>query len=184
MSRTGRHLDRETAMTLSIREYVQSDATDLARLVRSGDVSAAELLELATAQLDRLNPTLNAVNLPMLRQARERVQGPLDGTAGRGAVPDQGRDPGLCGAADFQRQPRLSQRHRQTAFGDRAAIARCRRCHHRQDQHAGTGAEGFYRSSRVRRHAQSLESRAHAGRIERWLGRRRRGRHRADGGRQ
>jgi amidase len=66
-------------MTLSIREYIQSDATALALLVKSGDVSAAELLELATAQLDRLNPTLNAVNLPMLREARERVAGPLDG---------------------------------------------------------------------------------------------------------
>ena len=58
-------------MTLSIKEYVQSDATDLARLVRTGDVSAAELLALATAQLERLNPMLNAVNLPMLRAGRE-----------------------------------------------------------------------------------------------------------------
>jgi amidase len=66
-------------MTLGMREYVQSDATALARLVRSGDVSAAELLELATAQLNRLNPELNAVNLPMLQQARERVRGPLAG---------------------------------------------------------------------------------------------------------
>jgi amidase len=66
-------------MTLSIKEYVQYDATDLARLVNTGDVSAAELLALATAQLERLNPTLNAVNLPMLREARERVQGQLTG---------------------------------------------------------------------------------------------------------
>ena len=66
-------------MTLSIKEYVQSDATDLARLVSTGDVSAAELLELATAQLERLNPMLNAVNLPMLREARERIQGQLTG---------------------------------------------------------------------------------------------------------
>jgi amidase len=66
-------------MTLSIKEYVQSDATDLARLVSTGDVSAAELLELATAQLERLNPTLNAVNRPMLREAQERVQATLTG---------------------------------------------------------------------------------------------------------
>jgi Amidase len=66
-------------MTLSMREYVQSDATGLAWLVRSGEVSAAELLDLAKAQLDRLNPKLNAVNLPMLREARERVSGPLQG---------------------------------------------------------------------------------------------------------
>jgi amidase len=66
-------------MTLSIKDYVQLDATDLARLVSTGDVSAAELLQLATAQLERLNPMLNAVNLPMLREARERVQGQLAG---------------------------------------------------------------------------------------------------------
>ena len=39
-------------MTLSIKEYVQSDATELARLVNVGDVSAAELLDLASAQLE------------------------------------------------------------------------------------------------------------------------------------
>ena len=61
-------------MTLSIKDYVQLDATDLAWLVSTGDVSAAELLDRATEQLERLNPMLNAVNLPMLREARERVQ--------------------------------------------------------------------------------------------------------------
>ncbi len=66
-------------MTLSTKEYVRSDATALAALVRVGDVSAAELLDLAAAQLERLNPKLNAVNRPMLREARERVQGELKG---------------------------------------------------------------------------------------------------------
>ena len=66
-------------MALSIKDYVQLDATDLAWLVSNGDVSAAELLDLATAQLERLNPQLNAVNVPMLREARDRVQGMLTG---------------------------------------------------------------------------------------------------------
>ena len=66
-------------MALSIEDYVRSDATDLARLVSTGDASAAELLDLATAQLERLNPKLNAVNVPMLREARDRVQGKLTG---------------------------------------------------------------------------------------------------------
>ncbi len=66
-------------MTLSIKDYVRCDATELARLVQTRDVSAAELLALATAQLERLNPAINAVNLPMLREARERVQGSLTG---------------------------------------------------------------------------------------------------------
>ena len=50
-------------MALSVPEYLQSDATELARLVRVGEVSATELLEIAEAQLARLNPKLNAVNL-------------------------------------------------------------------------------------------------------------------------
>ena len=66
-------------MTLSIKDYVRSDATELARLVSTGDVGARELLDLATTQLERLNPTLNAVNVPMLREARARVEGPLAG---------------------------------------------------------------------------------------------------------
>ncbi|GLF13312.1 amidase [Pseudomonas aeruginosa] len=70
-------------MTLSVQQYLQADATALADLVQRGEVSAAELLALATAQLQRLNPQLNAVNRPMPEQARQRVgetlEGPLAG---------------------------------------------------------------------------------------------------------
>ncbi len=66
-------------MTLSVQEYLRADATAQAGLVSRGEVSAAELLELATAQLQRLNPMLNAVNLPMLPQAQQRVRQPLSG---------------------------------------------------------------------------------------------------------
>lgn len=70
-------------MALSVPEHVRSDATELARLVRVGEVTAAELLEIAETQLARLNPKLNAVNLPMLAEARARLQqslaGPLAG---------------------------------------------------------------------------------------------------------
>lgn len=66
-------------MTLSVQEYVQADATALADMVRRRDVSPAELLELANAQLQRLNPILNAVNLPMPAQARKRLEEPLTG---------------------------------------------------------------------------------------------------------
>lgn len=66
-------------MTLSVQEYLQADATALAALVSGGEVSAAELLALSTAQLQRLNPMLNAVNLPMLPQAQQRVREPLKG---------------------------------------------------------------------------------------------------------
>ncbi|MCC8951891.1 amidase [Bradyrhizobium sp. Pear77] len=70
-------------MTLTVPEYLQSDATELARLVRVGEVSATELLEIAEAQLARLNPKLNAVNLTMAAEARARAKqslvGPLAG---------------------------------------------------------------------------------------------------------
>lgn len=41
--------------------YACSDATELARLVRAGEVTAMELAEAAIARIDRLNPRLNAV---------------------------------------------------------------------------------------------------------------------------
>ena len=66
-------------MALSVREYVQFDATELARLVRGGEVAPTELLEIAEAQLARLNPQLNAVNLTMLAEARAQVEQPLAG---------------------------------------------------------------------------------------------------------
>jgi len=66
-------------MVLSVEDYVQADATALAQMVNKREVTAGELLEVATAQLERLNPLLNAVNEPMLEQARQRVQAPLSG---------------------------------------------------------------------------------------------------------
>jgi amidase len=66
-------------MVLSVEDYVQADATALAQMAKEGRVSAAELLEVAAQQLARLNPLLNAVNLPMLEQAKKRVQEPLSG---------------------------------------------------------------------------------------------------------
>src|SRR5262245_60201400 len=66
-------------MALSVEDYVQADATALAQRVKEREVSAAELLEAATAQLQRLNPLLNAVNMPLLEDAQKRVQEPLSG---------------------------------------------------------------------------------------------------------
>lgn len=61
---------------LTSEEYRGRDATGLAALVRSGEVSAAELLEIALAEIDRLDPALNAVvarNDAAARKAAERV---------------------------------------------------------------------------------------------------------------
>src|ERR1700736_2434715 len=52
---------------------VPIDATEQARLIRSGEASASELLEESIASLERLNPQLNAVIHPLLDEAREAV---------------------------------------------------------------------------------------------------------------
>ncbi len=67
------------AMAFTADDYVQTDATALAQMVKERGVSAAELLEIAIAQLQRLNPVLNAVNVTMLENAREQAQKPLSG---------------------------------------------------------------------------------------------------------
>ena len=52
------------------------DATAQADLVRRRDVTPRELVEAAIDRLDRLNPQLNAVILPALAAARDRVVAP------------------------------------------------------------------------------------------------------------
>ena len=51
-------------------EYVARDATGLAELVRTGQVTAMELLEIALARIDALDPKLNAVVRLMEEDAR------------------------------------------------------------------------------------------------------------------
>lgn len=64
-------------------EYLRHDATALAACVRRNEVSATELLDLALAQLARVQPQLNAVVHEMPAQARAQIaaglQGPLAG---------------------------------------------------------------------------------------------------------
>ena len=58
-------------------EFTSLDATALAALVRQKQVKAIELVEAAIEQIERLNPTLNAVVTPMYEQAREAAAGKL-----------------------------------------------------------------------------------------------------------
>lgn len=64
-------------------EYLRHDATALAERVARGEVSAAELLALARAQLARVNPTLNVQARPLDALADAQLarapQGPLAG---------------------------------------------------------------------------------------------------------
>jgi hypothetical protein len=52
-----------------VDEFALLDATAQAALVRSGDVSALELVDAAIARIERGNPTLNAVIHPRFEVA-------------------------------------------------------------------------------------------------------------------
>lgn len=60
-------------------EYLRHDATALAGLVQCGEVQADELLDLALAQLARVQPQVNAVVRTMEPQARAQIAGGLAG---------------------------------------------------------------------------------------------------------
>lgn len=60
-------------------EYVARDATGLAELVRKREVDAVELLEIALARVDALNPELNAVVRLMEADARRDAEHPAEG---------------------------------------------------------------------------------------------------------
>lgn len=57
--------------------YANFDGLGLAELVRSGQVSATELVETAIAAIEQLNPPLNAVIRPMFDEARRAAAGPI-----------------------------------------------------------------------------------------------------------
>ncbi len=59
---------------LTPEEYVRLDATAMAELRRSGQVTASELLECSFAQTDRLNPQLNAIVFEARDAARKSAQ--------------------------------------------------------------------------------------------------------------
>lgn len=60
-------------------EYRKHDGVALAALVAAGEVSAAELLELAIARVEAVNPRLNGLIIALYEEARQRVSGPLGG---------------------------------------------------------------------------------------------------------
>lgn len=66
-------------MSLSLHEYMSHDATGLAELVRTKQVSPDALLQTAVSLNDRLHGQINAVNHLMLEEARQTLrQLPLD----------------------------------------------------------------------------------------------------------
>jgi amidase len=62
---------------MAIAEYDQLDGLGLAALVRSRQISPAELLDEAITRLDRVNPRINAVVTPLYEDARQAAAGTL-----------------------------------------------------------------------------------------------------------
>ena len=67
-------------------ELMRQSVVEQARLIRSGEVSPAEMVEAAIAAIEKYNPKLNAVVLPMYDLARRAVQ-ELKGDEAYGGVP-------------------------------------------------------------------------------------------------
>ena len=63
----------------AVEQYVTYDAVGLSELLQRREVSAPELLELAIARAEAVNPKLNAIVIPMHDIARERAQAALTG---------------------------------------------------------------------------------------------------------
>ena len=61
---------------MDVSEYLTSDATTLAALVAAKKVTAGELLGLARRRSDAVNPTLNAVVMPLPEVADARAADP------------------------------------------------------------------------------------------------------------
>ncbi|MBT3558023.1 MAG: amidase [Rhodospirillales bacterium] len=72
-------------------EYRACDALDLAALVKAGEVSALELLESAIAEIERLNPALNATIMRNFDLAREQAK-QVDPDAPLAGVPFAAKD--------------------------------------------------------------------------------------------
>ncbi len=58
-------------------DFATLDATAQAELVRSGQVTALELVDAAINRVEKLNPELNAVITPLFDRARQQAAGPL-----------------------------------------------------------------------------------------------------------
>lgn len=58
---------------MSIDEYMKHDGLGLAELVRTGEVTAGELLDMALKRLDAVNPRINAVVVRFPDRARKQI---------------------------------------------------------------------------------------------------------------
>ena len=58
-----------------MKDVLRLSMIDQAKLIKKGEISPAELLEESIQQIEKVNPKINAVVLPMFDLAREAVSG-------------------------------------------------------------------------------------------------------------
>ncbi|MGR8946778.1 MAG: amidase [Gammaproteobacteria bacterium] len=68
------------------KEIIRKSFCEQAALVRSGEISAQELTDAAISEIERLNPTLNAVTIPLFDYAQQQLNS-LSGDEPYGGVP-------------------------------------------------------------------------------------------------
>ena len=148
-------------------ELCFADAQRLVEMLRERTVSAVELLRAFLAQIEQLNPLVNAI--PTLLPERQLLQ------AARAADREIERDAalGALHGLPLAIKDVTKTRGIRTTFGsriyadfcptsDELYVERCRqarRAHHRQDQHAGVRRRLADLQRGVRRDAQSIRSR-------------------------
>lgn len=104
---------------------LDADATELARCIRAGEVSSAELVDAAIDAIERVNPQLNAVVHRMYDAARAAAKAPI-GTGPFAGVPMAVKDfDGFVGGVPFTASARFLDGF--VPDHDAEAIARLRR---------------------------------------------------------
>ncbi|GBD27233.1 6-aminohexanoate-cyclic-dimer hydrolase [bacterium HR30] len=91
--------------------WIEGDATDQAAAVRARQVKPEELVEAAIDRIERVNPQVNAVALPLFESARQRARGPLPEGPFRGVplllkdlICHTAGDPFHCGSLYLKRR--------------------------------------------------------------------------------
>ena len=147
-----------------------------AEMVRAGEVSPTELVQLCLERIDRLDPQLNAFRKVFAEKAMleaEQAEARLKAGDERPllGVPIAIKDEiDVAGEINTARHRRL-HRAGQGRLRDGAPPARGGRDHRRPDPAAGAGDLRLHRVGHLRRHPQPLEPAAHPGGLERRLGR-------------
>jgi hypothetical protein len=141
--------------TISFAEYGRHDALGLAELVRTGQVSPPDLLDVAVARAQEVNDRINAVSQWMLEIARGTCPAVAHRTFRGCPVPRQGPQPGLRRHPDLTRQRGVAARGRDRARRCRATVVGGRSGRVRQDEHTRVRCPGQHRANGVRRHAKT-----------------------------